>query len=42
MVEFIYTGQCKVEQKDLENFLSMIKELKVEGLTGSVIYTVKQ
>ena len=40
-VRFKYTSQCKVEQEDFDIFLSMAKEMKVEGLTVSDIVKVK-
>jgi hypothetical protein len=33
LVRFIYLGQCEVEQKDIETFLLIAKQLKIEGLT---------
>ena len=32
LVRFIYLGQCEVEQRDIESFLLIAKELKVGGL----------
>ena len=40
-VRFKYTSQCKVEQEVFDIFLSMAKEMKVEGLTVSDIVKVK-
>ena len=32
MMNFIYIGRCKVEQSELDRFLSIGKELEVEGI----------
>ena len=34
LVRFIYTGECEVEQHDIESFLETAKDLKIEGLTS--------
>ena len=36
ITEFIYTGQCDIEQQDLVNFLSIGKNLGVTGLLGDI------
>ena len=33
---FLTKGQCKVEQQDIDSFLSLVSTLKVEGLTSGV------
>ena len=35
LIEFIYTGQCKIEQTSLNEFLTAAKALEVEGLLGN-------
>ena len=34
LVRFIYTGECEVEQHDIEAFLVTAKDLKIEGLAS--------
>ena len=34
LVRFIYTGECEVEQHDIEPFLLTAKDLKIEGLAS--------
>ena len=34
LVRFIYLGECEVLQKDLDQFLSTAKKLRVEGLNS--------
>ena len=36
ILEFLYTGQCQVEQEDLASFLSVGKCLRVIGLLGDL------
>ena len=35
MVDFIYEGEAKIFQEDLERFLSLAGELELKGLSGS-------
>ena len=37
LIEFIYTGQCKIEQNSLNEFLTAAKALEVEGLLGNFL-----
>ena len=36
MVKFLYQGQCQVEQEDIDTFLDLARELKIEGLTSEM------
>ena len=33
LVKFLYLGQCQVDQEDIDTFLKLARELKMEGLT---------
>ena len=35
LVRFIYLGQCEVEQSHIDNFMSIARDLEVEGLTST-------
>ena len=35
IVDFLYYGEVRVEQEDLDNFLAMAKELRLEGLNDN-------
>ena len=36
LVQFLYQGQCQVEQEDIDTFLDLARELKIEGLTSEM------
>ena len=35
VIDFIYYGECSIEEEDLDEFLALAEDLKIKGISGS-------